>query len=187
MRILILSCLLGALALPLSGQNEAALKAIRAHYYSLNAKIDQCNEEPAKEPCELYIDEVVQNSKNAPWPVVGIYSRTITYYYDRSPEFAKMQHDDELYGLQKIVVQLTSSAREEYAEYLLQKGQVVFKFTKEYWEGDLYESRMYFDQGLLFKYNVNGEDRPDEMHEVSMESLHLEFLEYADIFRALHP
>lgn len=187
MRTLLLCSFLAALTLPLAGQNEAALKDIRSHYYSLNEQIDQCAKATADAPCPLYIDEVVLNSKNSPWPAVGIYSKTLTYYYDQAPEFALMEHQDELHGLQKIVVVLTASAREEYAEYLLKEGRVVFKYTKEYWEGELYESRLYFDQGRLFKYNVNGEDRPDEMHEISMESLHLEFMEYADIFKALHP
>ena len=183
MKSLFLSTFFLLLTLPLFAQNEAALKEVRAHYYSLGDKIKACADASADEACELYQDETVVNAKDMPWPAVGTYQKRVRFYYNMLPDLGVQEYNDPLYGLQKIEVESVSSVREEYLEYVLKEGAIIFRFSRENWEGEDFESRMYFDKGVLFKYNINGEDKPPQF---DMESLHVEFTEYANIFKALH-
>lgn len=135
MRTLATLCLL---CVSLSGAGP--VDDIRQLYYGTGEEIQNGS---------LYSTEVNVNSTGASFPGVGVYGRTVTFYWAAEPWAS------QAYRLVKAVVSSEVSAVSEYGEYLYdQEGELVFCFLSGGY--DMVEHRFYFDDGRLVRFIDSG-------------------------------
>jgi len=121
-----------------------SIQDIRDMYYQAGADI---------EAGVLYTTVVNINSEDMPFPAVGVFGRTVTFYWTAEP------WNTQANVLVKAVVSSRISAVEETAEYLYDYwGGLLFCYI----EGgiDQVEHRFYFSEGRLTRF-MEGDDVDD--------------------------
>lgn len=93
----------------------------------------------------LYTTVVDVNSGDKPFPAVGVFGKTVTFYWTAEPWNTPSN------VLVKAVVSSSVSAVEEWAEYLYDySGGLLFCFTSGGY--DQVEHRFYFSEGRLVRF-----------------------------------
>lgn len=146
---------LTAISIPLLAQNadaDARITEIRRLYEQTNRQIEQAEEDYGAS--EVYLNEIVINKGGASYPAVGIYRKTIRFYYT----FGDREYNPYPDRLMKITVTTERSARHEYAEFIFDvSGMLVFAFEKN----DESETRYYFSGGRLIRMQRGSDVIPD--------------------------
>jgi len=188
MKAMLLSLILLITVVQLSAQTPIGIKEIRNHYYQIGEQIKSC--EQGNENCALFQDRLALNERDQPWPGTGIYQKEVRYFYDRVPELAELRDEEAYKCLQKIELRTITSAVDEYSEFLLLDGRVVFYYLKNALEENYVEEyRFYFNEkGSLIRYMIGQEEQklgagPPPF---DMESLHLTLQGYIEQFLMLH-
>lgn len=153
MKILLLF-LAGYAPLLLHAQSE---EQIRTQYKEVNELIKASKEQGYEGP--LYCDESVVNKHQRSWPAVGIFQETTQYWYDDDPYHVPANERNPRTVLQKIEITRRSAALSTSEEYLFRNGRLVFYYCREGAEGNLRETRMYFNSKGLFKSSVKVNDK----------------------------
>ncbi len=126
----------------------ADIQDIREMYYQASADI---------EAGVLYTTVVNINSEDMPFPAVGVFGKTVTFYWTAEP------WNTPAYVLVKAVVSSSVSAVEETAEYLYDcAGDLRFCLISG--GLDQVEHRFYFSEGRLVRF-MDGDvinDSPDQ-------------------------
>ena len=135
------------LTLPLfsSAQTETQ---IRTHYQDINKKITESKENGYEG--SLYCNEWITNKNGKSWPTVGNYTETTEFWYSDDPSHPSVE-SNKLQVLQKINVLRKAASLTTHEEYLFLKGKLVFFFSSEGEEGNLWETRIYFNTKGMFK------------------------------------
>lgn len=188
MKAIIFNLLLVMLVVQLGAQVPVGIKEIRSHYYQIGEQIKSC--EQGNDDCALFKDRLLLNEGDRPWPATGIYQKEIRYYYDRVPELADLRDEEAYKCLQKIELRTITSVVDEYSEFLLLDGRVVFYYLKNALEENYVEEyRFYFNEkGSLIRYMIGQEEQTlgAGPPPVDMESLHLTLQGYIEHFLMLH-
>lgn len=102
----------------------------------------------------IFAIELTVNKYLSPYPAVGIYQSTATFYYTYGDR-EKNPYPDRLL---KVTVEYRRSSRTEKGEfYFNAAGQLVFALvTNE--EGEVKESRAYFAAGRMIKLTDDGKE-----------------------------
>ncbi len=153
--VLILLCSLAGFS-----QNDQ-INNIREHYQDINKKIATCLESVDDEPfCDLYCNEIKLNINNKPWRAVGIFMKTIRFWYSDSPHFMPLIEKREQDALQKVEITELISDRETYTEILYEDGELIFFYYKLVSGFNEHtEERFYFSDGKLIRYLENQTDK----------------------------
>lgn len=104
-----------------------------------------------------YSTQVSVNSSGASFPGVGVYNRSITFFWVAEP------WTSPAHRLVKAIVSSEVSAIREYGEYLYDpEGELVFCFRSGGY--DMVEHRFYFNGGRLVRFIDSGtvSDSPDQ-------------------------
>lgn len=144
-----------SLSLQATAQTEAE---IRQHYQSVNEQIAAAREQGYEGP--LYCNETIVNRHGRSWPAVGIFQKTVHYWYDDDPNHIPAAERDPRKVLQKVEIRLKASAYTSSEEYLFMNGRLVFFYRHEGEEGQEWETRLYFNTKGVFKSLVtqNGKE-----------------------------
>jgi len=108
------------------------------------AQVDEqvVESESQGEYSSVFHSELVINQLENPWPAVGIYQRTVRFYFT----FGDREKDPYPNRLLKIAVTTKRSARHEYEEYVFNPtGQLVFAVVKD--RDDAAPDRHYYFAG----------------------------------------
>lgn len=145
------------LFLPALATNAQTETQIRAHYQDINKKITESKEQGYEG--SLYCNELVVNKNGKSWPAVGNYSETIEFWYSNNPNHPSVTQN-KLQVLQKINVVRKAAALTTHEEYLYKDGKLVFFYSAEGEDGNLWETRLYFNTKGMFKSSVkaNGKE-----------------------------
>lgn len=144
---------------------------IRSHYQDINRKIKESKEQGYEG--SLYCDETVVNRHLRSWPAVGLFQETTQYWYDDDPYHVPANERNPRTVLQKIELTRRSSALSVSEEYLFRHGKLVFYYCREGEEGNLWETRLYFNGKGLFKSIV-------KVNEKELSAADFKKEEYAD-------
>lgn len=157
MKIKILTLLAVCFAMTtLKAQNKTDIQHIKDIYYKVKEDIAFSKEH--KFEGSLYCDMMEKNVNGKSWSAIGEYRSKVQFWYDEDPD---MSDDEDPRNALKIVVENTSKAntRTYYAEYLFDKGKLIFVFYKRNAE----EIRFYFkDNGLIHQIGTFEEYTPTE-------------------------
>lgn len=131
---------------PAFGQRlSSQVELIRKIYTEVNSQIAEMQKQP--ELSSVFAVELTVNKHSAPYPAVGIYQRTATFYYT----YGEREKNPYPNRLLKITAVYKRSARTENAEfYFNPAGQLVFAFMTNP-ESAIKETRLYFAAGRLIK------------------------------------
>lgn len=131
---------------------------IRNHYQEVNKRIKESIEYGFEGP--LYCNEWVTNKNSKSWPAVGRYQETTDFWYDDDPNHLPAQERDPKTVLLKVSLTRISSALTTNEEYLYKNARLVFYYSSQGEEGNLRETRIYFNAKGMFKSNVkaNGKE-----------------------------
>lgn len=143
----ILFLLLYCTACQLPAQKRGAIEEIRALYQQVNGQIARCT--GPEDPCGYYLNTLVINKKEDPWPAVGTYQVQHDFWYTGGMTEEGMAHD-----LHKVNIVTQRSALLENEELLFDAdGELVFYYFKlGDGEGSGQENRYYFSEGKLVDY-----------------------------------
>ena len=140
---------------PLLAQNvntDARITEIRRLYDDTNRQIEQAQEDYGAS--DIYLNEIVVNKGGTSYPAVGIYRKTIRFFYT----FGDREYNPYPDRLIKITVTTERSARHEYAEFVFDaNGLLAFAFEKD----DESETRYYFSEGRLIRILRGSDVIPD--------------------------
>lgn len=101
--------------------NDQRLTTIRAQVAEVDRQIAES--ESQGEYSSIFRNELVLNQRENPWPAVGIYQKTVRFYYS----FGDREVDPYPNRLLKITVTTKRSDRREYAEYVFDlAGNLIF-------------------------------------------------------------
>lgn len=150
--VLILFSLLSVLTVKAQTETE-----IRTHYQEINKKITESREQGFEGP--LYCNVWTTNKNGKSWPAVGRYEETTEFWYDDDPDHLPAADRNPKTVLQKINIKRISSALQTQEEYLFKNGKLVFYYSREGEEGNLWETRLYFNTKGLFKSIVKANDK----------------------------
>lgn len=105
------------------------IKEISKRYEEVNNGIKQSIDQFKKgepEGAHYYTNELVVNKNNKQWPAVGIYKKTITFWYTDDPNHN--EDEDGISVLDKITV-VENSTYTQNSEYLFNdKGELIFYY-----------------------------------------------------------
>lgn len=137
---------------------------IREHYKDVNQKISTCLESVEDEfYCDFYCNEIKLNTNNKSWRALGIFNKTIRFWYSDSPHFMPLIEKREQDALQKVEITELISDRESYTEILYKEGELIFYFYKDVSGfNEHIEERFYFSKGKLIRYLENQTDKTEE-------------------------
>lgn len=108
----------------------------------------------------LYNNQWVVNKNGKSWPAVGNYSETTDFWYDDSPDHLSASDRNPRNVLVKINITRKSSHLMSNEEYLFKDGKLLFYFNNEGEEGNVWETRVYFNnKGVMFKSSVKANDK----------------------------
>lgn len=145
--ILILWLTAGVLA-----QDDPRTAAMRKVVTATNEKLAEMEQHP--EFSSVFAVELTVNKHSAPYPAVGIYQRTATFFYTYGDR-EKNPYPDRLL---KITAVYKRSSRTETAEfYFNSSGQLVFLLWSNA-EGSVQESRLYFSGNALVRMTDDGKN-----------------------------
>lgn len=131
------------------GKNIESISAINA---GTNAMIAEMQKQP--ELSSVFAVELTVNKHSAPYPAVGIYQRTATFFYT----FGDREKNPYPDRLLKIAAVYRRSSRVENIEfYFNPAGQLIFAFASNP-ESAIKETRMYFAAGKLIKITDDGKE-----------------------------
>lgn len=145
--------LVASLASIVQGQSRVDhLDRIRATCADTNAMIAEMQKQP--ELSSVFAVELTVNKHSAPYPAVGIYQRTATFFYTYGDR-EKNPYPDRLL---KIAAVYRRSSRVENIEfYFNPAGQLISTFASNP-ESAINETRMYFTAGKLIKISDDGKE-----------------------------
>lgn len=128
------------------------IESIREICKATNAQIAEMSQHP--DLSSVFATELVVNKHLAPYPAVGIYQRTVTFFYTYGDR-EKNPYPDRL---MKVNAEYSRSARTERAEfYFDNSGALIFVFfTNE--DSAVKESRLYFAGARMIKMTDDGKD-----------------------------
>ena len=131
---------------------------IRNHYQEVNKRIKESIENGFEG--SLYCNEWVTNKNSKSWPAVGRYQETTDFWYDDDPNHLPVQERDPRTVLLKVSITRISSALTTNEEYIYRNARLVFYFSSQGEEGNLRETRIYFNTKGMFKSSVkaNGKE-----------------------------
>ncbi|HPI00278.1 MAG TPA: hypothetical protein PK772_08110 [Chitinophagaceae bacterium] len=130
------------------------IKQIRSDYEETTAAINSCDDDPE---CTFYCNQFTINSNNKAWRAVGIYNKTIKFWYTDQPDMNTEggAGKDGIGVLKKITI-TTKSTYTENLEYLFDdKGQLqFFYYTYAYntQDPEKQEYRFYFSNNKLLYF-----------------------------------
>ena len=133
--------------------SDKRITDIRKIYDETNGLVAEMEKHP--DLSTIFVVELVVNKYLSPYPAVGIYQSTATFYYT----YGNREKDPYPNRLLKIVVELKRAANNGKFEYLFDpSGDLIFAFTKP--DGtDTVEQRSYFSSRKLIKLTEDGKDR----------------------------
>ncbi len=138
-----------------SAQTE---KDIRNHYNEVNKKIVEAIEQGYEG--SLYQNQLVINKNIKSWPAVGFYADTINFWYDDDPNHLPASERNPKNVLVKINISRKASHLITNEEYLYKDGKLLFYYSLEGEEGNVWETRVYFNsKGIMFKSSVKANGR----------------------------
>lgn len=150
---LVLLVIVFVCAVVASGQSDdKRIEAIRSIYADTNSAIAEMSKQP--ELSSVFAVELTVNKHSAPYPAVGVYQRTTTFFYTYGDR-EKNPYPDRLL---KIAATYKRSSRVENIEfYFSPVGQLVFAFASNP-ESAIKETRMHFSTGKLIKMTDDGKE-----------------------------
>lgn len=134
------------LLIPSAGNGQANYHGIAG----IDQIVAQVNEQVAQsesqdEYSSIFRTELVINQRENPWPAVGIYQRTVRFYFT----YGDREKDPYPNRLLKITVTTKRSSRHEYEEYVFNPaGQLVFSLVKDS-DDTASDRKYYFVSGRL--------------------------------------
>lgn len=151
----ILTLLVSVLSLAAAAQSEAD---IRKHYTEVNEKIRQSIESGFEGP--LYQNQLVVNKNGKSWPAVGNYRDTVNFWYDDPPDHLPAVERNPKNVLLKAGLSRVASGYRVVEEYLYKDGKLLFYYSYEAEEGNVWETRVWFNnKGAMIRSNVKANDR----------------------------
>lgn len=131
---------------------DTRIETIRNLYADANARIAEMKKNPAES--SIFAVEIVVNKYSAPYPAVGIYRRTATFYYTYGDRERNPYPD----RLVKIETEGTRSAQVENTEILFNNaGELIFMFRSTP-GSPIEETRSYFSGGSLIRLIDDGKN-----------------------------
>lgn len=147
--------LLLSLPLFIAAQSEAD---IRKHYTEVNKQITESLEQGYEGP--LYNNHWETNKNGRSWPAVGIYSETTDFWYDDPPDHLSAADRSPKNVLLKVNISRHASHLFTNEEYLFKDGKLLFYYSSEGEEGNVWETRVYFNnKGIAFKSSVKADGK----------------------------
>lgn len=141
---------LGGLAHSQTEPKEIA--AIRKVYTETNARLTEMEKQP--ELSSVFAVELTVNKFSAPYPAVGIYQRTATFYYT----FGDREKNPYPDRLLKITASYKRSARTETAEFYFNAlGGLVFVLVTDPGSANA-ETRLHYAAGKLIRLTDGGKE-----------------------------
>ncbi|MEK7855639.1 MAG: hypothetical protein AAB288_06085 [Acidobacteriota bacterium] len=135
-----------------SGLSQREVGEIRKAFAETNAKLAEMADHP--ELSSVFAVDLTVNKHSAPYPAVGIYQRTATFYYT----YGDREKDPYPNRLLKISAVYKRSARVENIDFYFDKaGKLIFAFASDP-EGSIKETRLYFTAGRLIKMTDDGKE-----------------------------
>lgn len=126
-----------------AGQDN--IDIIRKACNGIDSQIEEMSRHP--ELSSVFATELVVNKHLAPYPAVGTYQRTTTFFYT----YGNRERNPYPDRLLKIVAVYKRSSRVENIEFYFDAaGRLVFAFASNP-DGAIKETRMYFASGRLIK------------------------------------
>lgn len=138
------------LVFAVAGVAQASIDSIRKSCDDTDKKLAEMQEHP--ELSSVFVVELAVNKHSAPYPAVGIYQRTASFYYTYGDR-EKNPYPDKL---MKIAAVYKRSSRVETIDFYFDKsGQMIFALAANP-EGTIKETRLYFAAGKLVKMTDDG-------------------------------
>src|SRR5262245_45572665 len=106
---------------------------IRKYYQEINAKITASAEQGYEG--SLYQNRWVTNSNGKAWPAFGLYTDTVDFWYNDTPDHLPATERDPKKTLVKIETDGISSHMYRHEEYLFKNGILIFYFCDMKEEG----------------------------------------------------
>lgn len=130
---------------------DKRIAEIRRIYQQTNELIKKA-EKNFKES-EIFVTEMITNKAGTPYPAVGIFGDDIKFYYT----YGDRLKTPYPYRLLKIETKTYRSAMTTHNEYYFDADEeLVFHYSKLLGADD--ESRLYFDDGKIFRFLVGADD-----------------------------
>ncbi len=113
-------------------QNDPRISEIRRRNQTINVLTEMI-----QEPSTTFLNELVINKNDVPYPAVGIYRTVAKFYYT----FGNRERNPYPDRLLKIVIATDRSNRKESSEYLFNDAGQLILFSEK---TDNFEHRVYF-------------------------------------------
>ena len=163
----IISALLLAFTLNTAFAQDEDVKYIKNQYYDIVNQITESRKQGYEG--SLYCNTMELNKFGKAWRAVGLFNEKVEIWYDDDPR----HEEDGKPGntLKMIVVTGESSVYTYYKEFLFDKGELIFSFSKFSAENDSDELRLYFKGSKLIK-RVATQEGPmaEESNEILQEA-----------------
>ena len=144
------------ISVQVSAQTETEIRNL---YIEINNQITASIQEGYEG--SLYNNQWVANKNGKSWPAVGNYVETTDFWYNDPPDHLSASDRNPRNVLIKINITRKSSHLMANEEYLFKEGKLLFYYNHEGEEGNVWETRVYFNsKGVMFKNSVkaNGRD-----------------------------
>lgn len=142
---------------------DKQIKNIRIHYKEVSQLINgDISEHNKIYNGNFYCNEIIINKHNDSWSAVGLYNKTIKFWYNDDPYNAEYGQNLKTKGCLDVLLKIEIDIKSVYNwhyEYLFKKGKLVFCYAKyNYHEQDKQEYRFYYTHEKLIKYLEKIED-----------------------------